>query len=73
MMRDRILESLFLDTALWKDAISHGVEKHMAGDCLERLADPHVRADLCIAIGEGRYRIKPPHTGYRRKDDVSCQ
>ena len=71
MMRDRILESLFLDTALWKDAISHGVEKHMAGDCLERLADPHVRADLCIAIGEGRYRIKPPHTGYRRKDDGS--
>lgn len=68
-MRDHILESIFLDTALWRDAVAHGVEKRVDHGILERLADPHFRADLCVQIAEGDYRIQPPHTGYRKKDD----
>lgn len=68
-MRDNILESIFLDTALWAETITHGVDKHIAHDCLEKFADPHVRADLCVSIAEGEYKIQPPHTGYKKKDD----
>lgn len=68
-MRDRILESIFLDTTLWANSIAHGVDKHIAHTYLEKLADPHVRAELCVKIAEGRYKIQPPHTGYRKKDD----
>ena len=70
-MRDHILESIFLDPGLWDEVIAHGIEKHIPRDILERLADPHERAELCINIGEGEYGIRPPHTGYRLKDDGS--
>lgn len=70
-MHDYILESIFLDTTLWQDAVAHGVGKHISYQCLEKISDPHIRADICIAIGEGRYKIIPPHTGYRKKDDGS--
>lgn len=68
-MRDKILESIFLDTSLWREVIEHGVDKHIPHRWLESLADPHVRADLCVVIGDGEYTIQPPHTGYRKKDD----
>lgn len=68
-MRDHILESIFLDTSLWREVIEHGVEKRIPNHLLERFADPHVRADLCVKIGDGEYTIQPPHTGYRKKDD----
>lgn len=70
-MRDNILESIFFDMDLWSDAIDRGVEKRISGYCLENITDPHYRADLCIFIGEGRYEIKHPHTGYCKKDDGS--
>lgn len=68
-MRDNILESIFLDTSLWSEAIVHGVDKHIAHYWLEKLADPHERAELCVKIAEGEYQIQPPHTGYKKKDD----
>lgn len=70
-MRDHILESLFLDITLWKQVIEHGLDKKISKSLLESIADPHTRADLCIEIGEGKYSIQPPHTGYRKKDDGS--
>jgi len=68
-MRDNILESIFLDTTLWEEAIIHGVDRHITHDCLEKFADPHHRAALCMDIANGEYKIKPPHTGYKKKDD----
>lgn len=68
-MRDKILESIFLDTSLWREVIEHGVDKHIPHKWLDAFADPHVRADLCGMIGDGEYSIQPPHTGYRKKDD----
>lgn len=68
-MRDNILESIFLDTSLWSEAIAHGLDKHIAHCWLETFADPHERAKLCVQIAEGEYRIQPPHTGYKKKDD----
>lgn len=68
-MRDYILESIFLDTSLWIDSIAHGVEKHIASFCLEQFADPNWRADFCMQIANGLYKIQPPHTGYQKKDD----
>lgn len=68
-MCDNILESVFLDTSLWSEAIAHGVDKHIAYYWLEKLADPHERAELCVQIAEREYHIQPPHTGYKKKDD----
>ena len=68
-MRDYILESIFLEVHLWEEVISHGVGKNISYELLEKFSDPHYRADLCISIGEGRYEIQHPHTGYRKKDD----
>lgn len=68
-MRDHILESIFLDTSLWREVIEHGVDKHIPAYLLEMYADPHLRAELCVQIGDGEYAIQPPHTGYRKKDD----
>ena len=68
-MRDYILESIFLDTSLWTESIAHGVDKNIASSYLELFADPNWRADFCVDIANGIYKIKPPHTGYRMKDD----
>lgn len=68
-MRDAILESIFLDTSLWREVIEHGVDKNIAHQWLETLADPHERAELCVQIAEAKYHIQPPYTGYRKKDD----
>ena len=68
-MRDYILESIFLDTSLWTESIAHGVDKNIASSYLELFADPNWRADFCVDIANGIYKIKPPHTGYRKKDD----
>ena len=69
IMRDYILESIFLDTSLWIDSIAHGVEKHIASFCLDQFADPNWRADFCMQIANGLYKIQAPHTGYQKKDD----
>lgn len=68
-MSDKILESIFFDDRLWADVIEHGVERHIPAYCLEKLQDPHGRADLCVSLARGAYAIKPPHTGYAKKDD----
>lgn len=67
--KDRILESLFLDTALWAEVIDRGVDKGIPGDVLQYFQDPHGRAELCSRVAAGEYAIRPPHTGYRPKDD----
>lgn len=68
-MRDHILESIFLDTQLWEEVVEHALSKKIPAFYPEILTDPRNRAEIAIAIGEGRYQIQPPHTGYRRKDD----
>lgn len=66
---DKILKSIFLDNALWVEVIEHGLSKGISNELLEDIQDPHFRADLCMQIGSGKYFIKPPHTGYRPKED----
>ena len=68
-MRDRILESIFLDDSLWAEVIDRGVDKGIPGDVLRYIQDPHGRAELCGRVASGEYSIRPPHTGYRPKDD----
>lgn len=68
-MRDRILESIFLDDSLWAEVIDRGVDKGISGDVLRYIQDPHGRAELCGRVASGEYSIRPPHTGYRPKDD----
>lgn len=68
-MNDKILSSLFLDTTLWADVLSHGVSKGISQYTLRYIQDPHGRADLCAKVAHGEYEIAPPHTGYRPKDD----
>ena len=66
---DKILSSLFLDDSLWSEVIDHGFRKGIPAEVLEYIQDPHCRAALCRDIAEGRYLIRPPHTGYRPKED----
>ena len=68
-MEDRILESIFLDDSLWAEVIDRGVDKGIPGDVLRYIQDPHGRAELCGRVASGEYSIRPPHTGYRPKDD----
>ena len=68
-MEDRILESIFLDDRLWAEVIDRGVDKGVPSDVLRYIQDPHGRAELCGRIASGEYSIRPPHTGYRPKDD----
>lgn len=67
-MHDKILESLFLDTALWQEVIEHGADKGVPQHVLERFQDPHGRAEMCREIATGEYTIAPPRTGYVPKD-----
>lgn len=68
-MDDRILESLFLDDAIWSEVIARGVDKGIPKDVLRYFQDPHGRAELCGKIASGEYSVAAPHTGYRKKDD----
>lgn len=68
-MQDRILESIFLDDRLWAEVIDRGVDKGVPSDVLRYIQDPHGRAELCGRVASGEYSIRPPHTGYRPKDD----
>lgn len=68
-MQDRILESIFLDDRLWAEVIDRGVDKGVPSDVLRYIQDPHGRAELCGRVASGDYSIRPPHTGYRPKDD----
>lgn len=68
-MQDRILESIFLDDRLWAEVIDRGVDKGVQSDVLRYIQDPHGRAELCGRVASGEYSIRPPHTGYRPKDD----
>lgn len=68
-MEDRILESIFLDDSLWAEVIDRGVDKGVPYDVLQYIQNPHGRAELCGRIASGEYSIRPPHTGYRPKDD----
>lgn len=69
VMEDRILESIFLDDSLWAEVIDRGADKGIPGDVLQYFQDPHGRAELCGRVASGEYSIRPPHTGYRPKDD----
>lgn len=64
-----MLESIFLDDALWREVIDHGVNKNIDRSVLSYLQDPHGRAQLCKEIITGKYKIKPPKTYYIPKDD----
>ena len=66
---DNILRSLFLDENLWAEVVEHGIKKGIPEEFLEHIQNPNGRAALCMQIGSGKYHIKPPHTGYRPKDD----
>lgn len=66
---DAILSSVFKDTGLWAEVIDHGLSKGISHELLEYIQDPHGRAELCMKVGSGNYIIRPPHTGYRPKDD----
>lgn len=68
-MEDRILQSIFLDIELWKDALQHGVDKGIPIHTLEYIQSPVGRAELCRKIANGTYSIAPPHTGYAKKDN----
>lgn len=68
-MKDKILESLFLDDGLWTEVIGRGVDKGIPKEVLRYFQEPRCRAELCGKIASGEYRISAPRTGYKKKDD----
>jgi hypothetical protein len=67
-MKDFILDKFF-EIERWKYAIKKGIVKRIDRAVLYKLCNPDVRAGLYLAIKNGEYAIKPPHTAEIPKKD----
>ena len=68
METDTLLEAFF-EMPRWEAAINKGFMKDIDSGVLARLCSPDGRADMCEAIENGTYEIKPPHTAKIPKEE----
>lgn len=68
MESDLLLEKLF-EPDRWERAIEKGVIKDIDLTTLKELCSPYVRAQMYIAIRDGKYEIAPPHQAQIPKDN----
>lgn len=67
MNKDKILE-MFFEMPRWEYAIKKGIGKDIKKSQLYQLTKPEVRAQMYVAIRDGKYEIAPPHTAKIPKD-----
>jgi len=64
---DKLLQ-MFFEPERWEYAIAKGVGKDVPKAVLYQLCKPEMRAQMYVAIRDGRYEIAPPHTALIPKD-----